>query len=83
MTYKLLNIFISTCRYVERTKDETTNVYKEFTKIISKKQEAWPPLAVLPILFLGDASIENDCIPEQLKDLECLDLRLIDKDDER
>ena len=78
MTYKLLNIFISTCRYVERTKDKTTNVYREFTKIISKKQQE--SLAVLPILFLGD---KKDSIPEQLKDLECLDLRLIDKDGER
>ena len=80
MTYKLLNIFIFTCRYVERTKDETTNVYREFTKIISKKQQGLRPLAVLPILFLGD---EKDSIPEQLKGLECIDLRLIDKDGER
>ena len=60
-------------RYADRAKNATTNVSKEFTKIMSKGQAK--QLAVLPTLFLGD---EKESLPEQLKGWEYVDLRLID-----
>ena len=68
-------IVICTPRYVKRAKEET-NVRKEFCKIMQKQLKG--EIVVFPVLFLGSP---NDAIPEELKNLECVDFRHIDDGD--
>jgi len=68
-------IVICTPRYAERAKDEKTNVYKEFTRIMTKREEG--KIVVLPVLFMGG----DNAIPEGLKNMECVNFRDIDDGD--
>ena len=69
-------IVICTPRYAERAKDEKTNVYKEFTRIMKKRDEG--KIVVLPVLFMG----EQNAIPEALRNYhDYHDFRSIDDGD--